>query len=382
MPRRESESYAQYLERSSHSVANAIRRLLDGWVEAYPEGARADLLARLRSGDDTLFQSAFFELYLYILIRKLGYEVEIHPGIAKGQEKRPDFLLHGPGNERIYLEAIIATETSHEDRARQSLKSVLIDTLNDMESPNFFVNIETRGLPKSPPSTARLKHDLRLWLDSLDPDSCLEILRRSDFNQLPELRWEHDGWQVKFTAHPKSLGLRGQADVRTVGIQHTGIRRIDPAKALRKALKKKISRYGRLDYPYVVAVNFTQPFADITAVEEALFGTELMSVSASPENTVALELERARDGVLIGGDNPRNTRLSAVLIVATLHPTTIASTESSIFLYHNPWAERPYEGPLERLTQFRVEKGRRVRTSGLPGKDILGVEPGWLHEES
>ncbi|HEY2293383.1 MAG TPA: hypothetical protein VGM86_21995 [Thermoanaerobaculia bacterium] len=358
----------------------AIRKLLDAWIAGYPEVGGTEILSRFRSGDDTLFLSAFFELYIYTLLSRLGYGMEVHPSVRAGGEKRPDFLLHGPDKERLYLEAILATETSAADRARQSLRSMLVDILNDMESPNFFVNMKTKGLPNSAPSTVRLKRDLRLWLDSLDPDLCLEMLRRSDFDQLPEFEWEHDGWRVKFQAHPKSVNLRGKSNVRTIGIQQSGIRRVDPAKALRKALKTKISRYGELEYPYVVAVNFTQPFADIIAVEEALFGTELMSMAEDQAGKVSLELERAGDGILIGNGKPRNTRLSAVLIAISLHPTTIASTDSSIFLYHNPWAKRPYEGPLERLTHYRVEEGRRVRIPGLPGKDILGVDPSWLYE--
>ncbi len=382
MPRRQSESYSQYLVRSHHSVAIALRKLLNAWTDAYPEAARTDLLARFRSGDDILFLSAFFELYLYVLLSKLDYEMEIHPRIGGTRDNRPDFLLHGRTGERAYLEAVLATETSEIDRARQALKNVLIDTLNDMNSPNFFINMKMRGLPTSPLSTSRLKRDLRLWLDSLDPDLCLEILRKADFEQLPEFFWEDDGWRVKFQAHPKSAGLRGQANVRTVGIQDTGIRRVDPAKALRKALKKKASRYGELEHPYVVAVNFVQPFADMIAVEEALFGTELMDVSSDRLGKVTFEIDRGEDGVLIGGGKPRNTRLSAVLIAVSLHPTTIASTDSSIYLYHNPWAEKPYMGPLERLTQFRVEDGKRLRIPGSPGKDILGIGPEWLYEES
>lgn len=379
-PRRHSETYSQYLGRSSHSIAVAIRRLLESWISAYPEAERAEMVARLRSGNDIAFQSAFFELFLYILLSKVGYEVEIHPEIAGLTRARPDFLLHGPSGERVYLEAVLVTEMSEQERAGKALRDVLLDGLNDLESPNFFVNAKWRGQPGSAPSISRLKRDILSWLNSLDPTHCEELLRTSGLRGLPTFRWEHDGWLVKFQAHPKTTKLRGKSGVPTLGIQMPEIRRSNASKAMRKALKKKASRYGRLGCPFVVAVNSLHHTMDRISIDEALFGTEQVTFLADQEGNEKVALDRAGDGVLVGNDQVRNTRISAIFVAVSLVPTTIASNDSSLYFYHNPWAEWPYDGPLCRLTQVKAESGKLVVISGMQAKDLLDVDPGWLYE--
>lgn len=379
-PRRHSETYSQYLGRSSHSVAVAIRKLLDGWIGVYPEAHRAELIARFRSGDDILFQSTFFELFLYILLLKAGYEVEIHPAITGSKRTRPDFLLHGPNGERTFLEAVLVNELSGEERAGKALRNVLFDGLNDLESPNFFVNAKWRGQPGSAPSIFRLKRDVSTWLDSLDPAQCEEALKASGLRGLPTLQWEHDGWKVKFQAHPKSARLRGEPGVPTLGIQMPEIRQSNTSEAIRKALKKKASRYGKLGCPFVVAVNSLQHTADRLSIAEALFGTEQVTFLVDQEDNEEMELGRAGDGVLVGNNQVRNTRISAILVAVSLVPTTIASTDSSLCLYHNPWAEWPYTGPLCRLTQVKADAGELVTIRGAQAKDLLDIDPGWLYE--
>jgi hypothetical protein len=368
------------LERSSDSIAVAIRRLLDEWIVSYPEANLDDMAARFRSGDDTLFLSAFFELYLFKLAVKLGYEVEVHPISAETHRNRPDFLLHGPSGEKVYLEAVLVAETSQVDRSSNSLKSTLIDALNKLESPNFFIGIEERGRPKPAPLLSKLKADLRLWLDSLDPDACVELMKCRGLGQLPEFRWEHDGWKIRFLAHPKSPSLRGQPNVRTVGIQESGLRLVDPVKAIRKSLRKKVSRYGRLDYPYIIAVDALQPYVGKRAIEEALFGGTRTVWTIDPQGKEESMLEPAGDGVLIGTNQTRNTRLSAVLFAVCVFPTTVASKESKTYLYHNPWAEKPYRGAMCAFPQAKLEAGGLTEVEGIHAKDILGIDPDWLYD--
>jgi hypothetical protein len=379
-PRRQSETYSQYLERSSHSIAAAIRRLLDTWLSAYPSAERSEIVARFRSRDDTHFQSAFFELFLYTVLSKIGYEIEVHPMIAGSTRRRPDFLLHGSAGERTYLEAVLATELSKEEQGGEALIAAFLDRINAFESPNFFVNVKWNRRPKSAPPVSEIRGELLAWLGSLDPDVCEESLRTSGLDRLPILRWEHGGWKVRFQAHPKSARLRGQPNVPTLGIQMGGIRRSNASKAIRHALKRKVSRYGKLGCPFIVAVNSLEPAMDAFAINEALFGTEQIAFVMGPDGAEQAELNRADDGVLIGTRSARNTRISAILLATGLVPTTIASTDSSLCLYHNPWAEFPYHGPLCRLPQVKAENGKFIMASGLQTKDLLDVDPAWLYE--
>jgi hypothetical protein len=49
--------------------------------------------------------------------------------------------------------------------------------------------------------------------------------------------------------------------------------RIDPSREIRPALKKKASRYGKLDHPYLVALNKLSSRHSEAAVIDALLGT-------------------------------------------------------------------------------------------------------------
>ena len=56
--------------------------MIDDWFSAYAvddETERNALRSRLRSGDNTAFESAFWELYLHEAHRRLGYRITVHP---------------------------------------------------------------------------------------------------------------------------------------------------------------------------------------------------------------------------------------------------------------------------------------------------------------
>lgn len=119
-PKRRSESFSQYLRRSTDGVATAVREIVNAWIGKYPEQNRDQLARRLRASKQ--FESAFFELFMHELLHKLGYVVEAHPPVQSGSAKRPDFCLKGPANEVCYLEATLATDEPESSRSADSLK--------------------------------------------------------------------------------------------------------------------------------------------------------------------------------------------------------------------------------------------------------------------
>lgn len=84
----------------------AIRELLEQWFEHLQDDAKADIRARFRSRDDVQHQSAWFELFWHELMRRGGYDLEIHPTVAN-VTTNPDFLAQRNGVSRFYLEATL-----------------------------------------------------------------------------------------------------------------------------------------------------------------------------------------------------------------------------------------------------------------------------------
>ena len=63
--KRESESSSVFLDRSARPEIARVREYLGIAVAHYPGSERAELIARLQSGDDLAFRSATFEVLLH-----------------------------------------------------------------------------------------------------------------------------------------------------------------------------------------------------------------------------------------------------------------------------------------------------------------------------
>lgn len=101
------ESAFSFFNRCGAPAITAVRVLLEDSVARYPSAgpdptARAELISRFRSKDDTEFRSAFWELYLHESLTRAGYELAPHPETENG--RRPDFLAT-KGSDRLYVEA-------------------------------------------------------------------------------------------------------------------------------------------------------------------------------------------------------------------------------------------------------------------------------------
>ena len=362
-----------YLERSSDSVAVAVRRLVEDWFALFPQNGRDEIAARIRSGDETHFGSAFFELYLNALLHGLGYTVELHPETKSDLPTRPDFLVREEGTDAFYLEARVATETSAAERGTEALRNAVFLAIDQMESPNFFLTVRERGSPRTAPSSSRLTRQLQEWLGTLDPDEAMRQLTSRGMRGLPPLIFRHEDWIVEFSAMPKSHKLRGRPGVRTIGVQFgPGFQPVTTADAVKRALKKKLGKYGKLGLPYIVAVNASGSFGEHSALLEALFGSETFLLDDA--NEAGGVLTRKQDGLYSIAGN--NTRLSAALIVPGLHTTTVASTEPVLF--HNPSAALVCEGRICLLSQGRISDGVIQIIPGTLVREILHIDADWL----
>jgi hypothetical protein len=370
-PSRHVESRFGFYNRAAGPVFDRIRNSLDSWFRAYPADGQPDLRARLRSSADDAFSGAFWELYQHQTLTLMGYSVESHPKLA-GTTRRPDFLVARPGDRGFYLEATIASP-SRDERGSDRILGTIFDLLNELSTPNFFLEVEVKRRGPLPPSTKQVRRDLTAWLAALDPDEIERApggwLRHAPFS------WEMAGWSIQFRPIPKSPGYRGKPS-RAIGVNiDAPVRVVDTSSGLRDAIKGKAGRYGTLDRPYVIAVLIEDRYMDREAVVAALYGTVSYLFDSSPNATFDPRPFRQLDGPWMSPTGPTNTRVSAVLTAINLSPPLV--TRIAPHVWHNPWAARPLVDRMNWATS-RVEDGVLVDADAeLPLHELLALPPEW-----
>lgn len=339
-PARETEGRFAFLNRIAGPVFDRIRALLEDWLAAYPDNGKVDMRNRLRSADDRTFIGAFWELHQAEALRRAGFRLTFHPDLP-GTDRHPDFLAEGP-DESFYLETTIAS-MSDLDRAARRRRGAILDAVNDILSPDFFLGVEVDTEGPRDPSTKRLRRDLTSWMEVLDPDALLAIGDLETIRAHHSMAWQQDGWSLSFYPIPKSPAHRGKPG-RAIGVYPAEGGWIDTRGPLRRAIREKAGRYGQLDRPFVVAVLVESAFIDDKDLLNALFGGIAVSVPVSREGPGEPRAFRLRDGSWMTGQGPTRTRVSAVVTAINLAPWSIVRIAPRTWL--NPWATRPVTSDL------------------------------------
>jgi hypothetical protein len=336
----------EFINDSARPKANQARTIIETWFEHLPDNVKPEFRARLRQRDNQHFRATFFELYLHELLIRAGFTVEFHPDSEKG--KRPDFKVYRDGVAVFCLEGRAAGDSVAKS-AKQHIIDDAYDAIDRIPCPDLFLHITVEGEPKSPVPVKRgLRKELEAWIAGLDYDAVAAMARAGHHDLMPTYAWEHDGWRLVFTALPKKEHARGKPGSRPIGMVGDGIAFCArTGELITNAVADKAGRYGKLDLPYIIAVNVL----DQLGVDEDDMWLGL---------TTAL------------GD--QRTTVSAVLIVPELwNPIAAASSVPS--LVHNPSAARPLPRGLWPLSQFTIGRHEieEVVASSVSAAGLLGL---------
>jgi len=366
----------EYLNHSARPSIERVRNLLEDWFSNFPSDSKNELRTRFRATDDIQHRSAFFEIYLHALLSKLGFQIEIHPEIP-GQPTHPEFIVLRDRKPFFYLEATLASGPI-EERAADKRENVVYETIDKMNSANFFIGVQVHGSPNTPPPGREWRAFLEEWLSELDPDVIGEKEKSDGLEGLPSTTLNHDGWNVTFQAIPKSPKARGKQGVRPIGIRFFGFQECKEDEWIRNAIKEKATKYGNLDLPYIIAINVLSIFSnDDHMVMDALFGDEGVTFYRLPTGGSDHKLTRASNGAFRGPHGPQNTRVSGVIICNDLLWGKIAKINA--VLWHNPWASFPFNQDLWALPQH-VPNPDKTRIELKPGEkvaDLFGLPEDW-----
>lgn len=362
-----------FLNRSARPEIERVRQFLESLVEEYPQEEQAELVARVKCGNDTHFKSALFELALYAFLIRLGYTLHPHPELPNGSKARPDFHVTTPTGEEFYLEAVLASTNDESDPAAEARIGSTLDALGKASHPNFMVFVEYEGTPDNQPSGKKLLASTLKWLDSLDPDKVQAEIKRKGPESLPTLSWSYEQWQVLLRAYPLKPEARGNSR-SLIGMLDGGAGLIDQWSPIRDAIKFKGSKYGDLDKPLLVAVNFGSFHLDRIDEMQALYGQEQYVFDArQPEKEPTFE--RAPNGAWVGKSGPQAKRVSGAWIFNDLTTYTLSSRSHTI--YFNPWATHPLPETLKTMPHAIVSGGQMEWCAGSSLADVLGLPSSW-----
>ena len=223
-PKRFAEPIYTYYRDSERIGVVAIRALYEEWFIEIPANERFDLQQRFRSPTERQHRSAVFELFIHHLFLRLGFHLEFHPEMLE-VTTHPDFLVSLNGQKQFYLEAIAVRNSTREEAEINRMNQVY-DTLNGLDSPDFYLKLEINGAPDTPPQGARLRRELGQWLVTLDREVIQHCWQEERYEDVPKYEWNHDGWYIVFEPIPKSETARGNPSARPIGLTAPALGRL------------------------------------------------------------------------------------------------------------------------------------------------------------
>lgn len=372
---RNGESSFEFFNRSARPEIQTARELLDEIASGYPADDVPEILARIRSGNDVHFKSATFELFLYAMLVRLGCTLKPHPELSNGSNSRPDFMVTTPDAEEFYLEAVLTSDSNEVDNSAEVRKGVVYDALSARPHQNFMIDIDGEGDPTSSPRGRKLAEEIHRWLDQLDPDQVISTIDNEGFDAVETYEWVHEGWNLEFRPIPLRQERRGKSK-NLIGIFPASGGYTDSWSPMRDAVKFKGSKYGKLDRPFIVAVNHSSFHLERIDEMQALYGQEEFTFSNGNEP----KMTRAPNGIWMGKSGAQYTRVSGVWIFNDLHLTSFASRKGTI--YFNPWGVLPLPNFLKRYPHAIPANNKMEYHSGISLIELFGLHEKWPEEPS
>ena len=214
-----------YLNRSGRVEADRVRTLVKEWLSYYPADLCPAMISRLRSTNDHLHLSAFFELFVHQLMLTRGQHlIEVEPRLGH-TGKSPDFLFGGTNGERFYVECILATGRSDQEVAEDNRLNAALKVIDETEAPGHFLNVTVEGKPAVSLSTKSMKQALIKWIAGLPAGETSSEL----------LPFVHDEHGVRITVRVWPRDNQGQPG-NSIGMRWFSAQVIDTAEDVRSAL--------------------------------------------------------------------------------------------------------------------------------------------------
>jgi hypothetical protein len=353
-----SESTFHFLNRAHGPVWERERGLIDEWWRDYPTTEQVEVRGRVREGGSVGFRSAFFELYLYQVLRRVSTDVECHPAMPN-TTRRPDFRAVTDSDGPVIVEAKSGT-SSPADLGFSPLLSTVMDAVNDLHFDQWTFRVDAQSEGAQAPRTQTLTRGLTEFVATLDHAALrarIEAGGSYTDDEAPRFVWISDDWRIEFTPIPMRAGQAGP----TVGM-NAAIAIWNDANPIRRHLRDKGSSYGKIDTAFILALDVPSLFDTDNSAVEVLYGD--LAVEFDADIQTQTRTFRRPNGAWFAGDRWRQPQVSGVLMLRNLAPHSVANRVPT--LWHHP-------SPTHRVSTI-APLFRQARSNETEGK-IEFVEP-------
>ncbi|MEQ8524543.1 hypothetical protein [Gracilimonas sp.] len=361
------ESTFEYYDRSATELAVKVRTLLNKWFENYPEEDKNNLQSRL----EYEFESCFFELVVFQLFKKMGYEIEIHPSLPDSK-KSPDFLMK-KGVDEIYVEAKAIKDDT--ENAHNKIRARVLDRLNRINTPNFYLSINEFVLKKiKSPSEKKISVYIENEIKKFDPDEVIENKNKYLDRFGPQIIYENEKVKLEVTLIPIKKEFRGRKDRKgSIGVYGDyGVKWNNIVEVLTNALSKKAGYYGKLNKPFIVFINYVgDHILSQHNIYDTLFGREKVIF----ENKKPVSIQRELEGFFGDGLNPNYKRLSGVFFTR-IFPSNLHVAEH--WLVKHPFSNKSIDMNMIDLKRIELKTDRIIEFPGKKVSEVLGIPEDWF----
>jgi len=331
------------------------RDRLELWFSHVPCKEKSRIRQTMSRGGNTDFDACFFELFLHQFLLVSGCKPEIHPSLGR-QGRKPDFAGCSVTGSDFVMEARVVTDKPDDERSKEKLQGQILDVLDSLSSPHIsFAISELAVKSDQPPSLSKIR---KFALKQIAAAS-------DDVASLQGAIWEYEeDARVKLVIRP--IPLRKKKWSSNVGIGPTKIRWGSPEAAIAAQLQKKATGYGKIEKPFVIAINVVSEWTNnLESVTKTLLGVpEDVLLRAKGSSAIQQHLDSEsfwyKDGA------PQHRTVSAVL-ATRMFPWSVL--RAPLRLYHNPHAR--YQLPDDVLPVEQITRALVIET-GTNLQEILG----------
>jgi hypothetical protein len=345
-PMKPGETEFAFYDASARPQHQTYRDLLNSWIEEMSEDGRAEAVARFRKGDGLQYRAALAELTVHAAVVRQGYRVQLHPA-CKHPTRRPDFLVQTQDGAPVAFAEVTTFAPATEELSQSKRDADVYNALNKVTLPaGWRMGLDILKHGEKTPRLGKLCKSVEEWaVDAVGADA----------TAIPTKIFDADDWSIELTLYggyqqeivPDRVIATAMGDART----------LSPEIEIRQALELKGKRYGAMTSPYLIAVadckdQLTGGHRIGGAVLEAVFGTEVTTVTTYSSGAHTVADRRLPDGYWGTPEEPKHRNVSGVLILPKPHLWELRNDRWQPLLVRNPWSEYPLPDGLLPLSGY------------------------------
>lgn len=350
-PSKRREASYQFLNQSNWSWVKYYRSVIEEWYQYFPRDR--NFYTQFTSNLDEQHNSAYFELFMFSLLRKAGYDVTYHQQI----ENRKIDLSFVFNQSPIYIDCILSG-VPNTDPIIEKIEEEIEDLIEDIKNPILWISVRFQSTNRKKPNLKLLKKFLTESIDEM------QLSPEND----TEFTWYNGGWIIEIEMNRKTID--SETTIASVSTSQGGGWLDEPSmKTLRRTLNYKRGRSYKVEGPFVIAVNTHNMMLSTDDIFGTLFGT---IDTINYKNNLSVEYPYFFFNI------PQNTSVSGILIVKGLYSSNMGSV--AMELWENPWAKYPLKDDVLNVTRITpvIDFSNRIIEikvkNGQQPYEILGIE--------